>query len=94
MALARRYSIPANYPFASQSFAGGLLSYGTSRANQDELNRQVGTYVSRILKGEKPGDLPIMQPTRFELVVNLKAAKAIGLTIPEAFLLRADEVIQ
>jgi putative tryptophan/tyrosine transport system substrate-binding protein len=83
--------LPATYPQSQYVEAGGLMSYGVSIV---DLNRRAATYVDKILKGAKPGDLPVEQPTKFEFFINLKAAKQIGLTIPPNVLARADKVIK
>ena len=88
---AARNNVPAVYPLSAFAREGGLLSYGPDPV---DLHRRAATYVDRILRGEKPGDLPVQLPTKYEMVLNRKTAKALGLAIPLSILLRADEVIE
>ena len=91
IALAARHRLPAVYPYRFFASAGGLVSYGLDLPDQ---YRRAATYVDRILKGEKPSELPVQAPTKYELVINLKTAKALGLTVPPSLLAQADEVIE
>jgi putative tryptophan/tyrosine transport system substrate-binding protein len=91
ISLAAKYSVPAVYPWREVPVAGGLLSYGP---DLEDIVRRTPAYVDRILKGDRPADLPVQVPTKFDIVLNLKTAKVLGLTVPPTLLARADEVIE
>lgn len=91
LAFVRKVRLPAMYPFGQMAVAGGLMSYG---ANTLDLGRRAAHFVDKILRGARPGDLPIEQPTKFDFIVNLRTARELGLTIPRSILLRADRVVE
>jgi putative ABC transport system substrate-binding protein len=91
LALTERSKLPAVYELRQLVAAGGLMSYGT---NVPEVYRQIGVYAGRVLKGEKPADLPVLEPTKFDMAVNLRTAKALGIDMPTSILLRANEIIE